>query len=353
VGLVCVPTQRVSRVAVVDNLRDLTVQGVVTLTSSLRTIHANPKGLGSLAPVPVGTLFHLSHDAVFALPATASARFVFQSLLDHGYYGCALIADSGACVGSASLWDVVTLTRDGLSAEQAEVLLDEPIDRFLLRLPPTSGTPTTTPRVSGGEGSGASSGPGASGPGAAPASSVPLGDAAVAALAPPVGGAPFVEPSDSLLTVIELLAVCNVHRVYIVDPVSRAPLGVVTIPDVLRMLLAPAVVVPTGALDTPLVEAALPVGPAGPDHPLTALLSHTTVEGLLASHGTPFGDIKDIGEDASMAQVLDLLNGSKVCALPCSSCNVRAHGSRSPCGCQRWRCQDRGQHLMALQVVEG
>jgi CBS domain-containing protein len=317
------------------------------------------------------------------------------------YFGCALCSDTGACVGSASLWDVVALTRDGLSAEDAEVLLEEPIDRFLRRLPPapTLATGASSPGASSASAGASAGGPGSTAAGDVVASSVPLGEGGLAALAVPVGGAALVEPGDSLLTVIELLAVSNVHRAYILDPVSRAALGVVTIPDVLRLLLAPAVVVPAGALDTPLLEAALPISPAGPDHPLTAILHRTTVcwgvpalgrrrlspchshvpptphpsppppvgpagfaitgypwhqpdprspmstppsppppphthhshfavdsaltrapvvwlveqvAQLLEVHGTPFEDIKDIGEDASIAQVLELLNESKV-----------------------------------------
>ncbi len=140
-----VASQGVSRVAVVDSLADMNVQGVVTLTSALRYIHSNPGAVGTLSAEPVASLFPgrycspsqsprrcralhvyllapppplpsafapvalipstVGLDVVFALPATSSTRFVFQSLLERGCVArCSLPRCGMLCGGGCLLW---------------------------------------------------------------------------------------------------------------------------------------------------------------------------------------------------------------------------------------------------------
>ena len=288
----------VHRVALVDSLAGMAVQGIVTLTSVLKAVEARGACLGRLGSTSVGALFRTGDDAVFALPDSATARFCFQELLANNYYGCALVNDAGALVGSVSLWDVVALADSGLSAEAAELLLDGSI-ASLLRSAGTSGSATAARGAS------------------APSSLL--------------GCTVVVEPSDTLGTVLQLLCSTGAHRVYVISADDRRPVGVITQVDVLRAVLAPALLIPSSPVagDTPVdglpgvghTAATTDAGVAtaastAPAPTLATMLRSLTASAFLVVAGTPYAEVVDVEETASLAEVLDTLQRHSISAVP-------------------------------------
>jgi CBS domain-containing protein len=252
------------RVAVVDNADDAQVCGVITQSAVLRIVHDNMAALGRLGATHVGELFPPA--APFVLHVSATTRQCIATLVEHGFTGCPLVDDSGAIVANVSVADVRDLA--GVPVAEAEANLDKSALWFVSHQRP-SGTPR----------------------------------------------APItVLPTDTLATLIELFAASRVHRVYTVRPAagtSGVPVGVITLTDVLRVLLSPAVVAVAEAPARPVVPAA---------SALTDLLRGMSAEqfldrgyggGRLAS-----GEITAVPEDLPVTAVLEVLTRENISAVP-------------------------------------
>jgi hypothetical protein len=98
------------------------VTGVVSPLGVIAVLSERASVLGPLELAHVGHLFPTGAGHVpLCVLSNASARYCLDTLLKHGYSGCALVNESGVIVANVSLTDVRGLS--GLS--------DDDIDRWL------------------------------------------------------------------------------------------------------------------------------------------------------------------------------------------------------------------------------
>jgi CBS domain-containing protein len=245
----------VHHIAVFDKIMDGEVVGVLTSINLLRVILDHSDVLGRITETQVGQLFATGSGVVLSAPLSQSTRVCFQTLLTHQFLGMPIINSHGAMVANLSLSDIRWASQ--FTRERLNDLLDGPVAGFIDAISAAhSRTPVLTVRV-----------------------------------------------SDSLTTAMEIMTVNNVHRVYITDA-GIAPIGIITITDILQVLSSPTVIayVPFD----PMAASGSVTSPTTPMD-LFRVLHGINARTFLQEYGAKDASLVEVDVDAPLSHVLQVM----------------------------------------------